>query len=266
MDQENEYRTGGELFGDLPEPALSWEDLETGKPGQLALFTPFPTVAERAFLVLARKWYGDVQAVDKNTALPRANDQLALSCLLLAVEWGRKFTDVARQQMEANRKAVAAYSHPSWYDQLPWELCQASFMMVTPPENVAVERLTVNLDHHSGSIRCWMMEIGWIARSWLAAPEAIPLLLKNLADTLGGPFKAAGLAAALVSTADEFWTLARDFKHHDDSFAEQYARRLKLLEDHGILDIQMSFWKLEAQCRKAIADAVLGLRLVPPGQ
>lgn len=262
MDQENEHRTDGERPGDLPKPGFSWEDLETGKPGQLALFTPFPIVAERAFLVLARKWQDDVQAVDKNTALPRAIDQIALSCLLLAVEWGDKFTDVARHQMETNREMAAVRREPSWYDLLPWELCQASFM-VTPPETVAVERLTVNLDHHSGSIRCWMMEIGWIARSWLAAPEAIPLLLKNLADTLGGPFKAAGLAVALVSTPDEFWTSARDFKHHDDRFSEQYARRLKLLEDHGILDIQMSFWHLEVQCHKVIEDAVLGLKLVP---
>jgi hypothetical protein len=263
MDQENEHRTDDERPGDLPEPEFSWEDLETGKPGQLELFTPFPTVAERAFLVLARKWHVDVQAVDKSTALPRVIDQLALSCLLLAVEWGDKFTDVARHQMETNREMAAVRREPSWYDQLPWELCQASFM-VTPPETVAVERLTVNLDNHHSSIRCWMMEIGWITRSWLAAPEAIPLLLKNLADTLGGPFKAAALAVALVSTPDEFWTLARDFKY--DRFDEQYARRLKLLEVHGIFDIQASFWKLEAQCRKAIADAVLGLRLVPPGR
>jgi hypothetical protein len=266
MDQENGHRTDGERPGDLPEPDFSWEDLETGKPGQLELpgFTPFPIVAERAFLVLARKWQEDVQVVDKNTALPRAIDQLALSCLLLAVEWGDKFTDVAREQMETNREMTAVRREPSWYDQLPWELCQVPFMMVSPPETVAVERLTVNLDHHSGSIRCWMMEIGWIARSWLSTPEAIPLLLKNLADTLGGPFKAAALAVALVSTPDEFWTLARDFKY--DRFAEQYAHRLKLLEDHGILDIQMSFWHLEAQCRNVIADAVLGLKLVPAGR
>jgi hypothetical protein len=264
MDQENEHRTDGERPGDLPEPDFSWEDLETGKPVQLELpgFTPFPIVAERAFLVLARKWNVDVQAADRDTSLPREVDILALSCLLLAVEWGDKFTDVARQQMESNRGAAAARGYQSWYDRLPWELCQAS-MMVTPSESVAVKKLTVNLDNHHSSIRCWMMEIGWITRSWLAAPEAIPLLLKNLSDTLGGPFKAAGLAVALVSTPDEFWTLARDFKHHDDRFAEQYAHRLKLLEEHGIFDIQASFWKLEAECRKAIADAVLGLKLVP---
>lgn len=81
MDQENEYRTDDERPGDLQEPALSWEDLEAGKPSQLALFTPFPTIAERAFLALARKWYADVQA---NTYIFWSADILALSCLLLA--------------------------------------------------------------------------------------------------------------------------------------------------------------------------------------
>jgi len=119
MDQENEHRTDGERPGDLPGPDFSWEDLETAKPGQLALFTPFPTVAERAFLVLARKWNVDVQAGDRNISLPREVDILALSCLLLAVEWGDKFTDVARHQMESNRGAAAARREPSWYDQLP---------------------------------------------------------------------------------------------------------------------------------------------------
>jgi len=245
----------------LKENLLLKETLSLAKEAQ-----GWATMAESAFLVLSRKWYADVQEVDKNTALPRAVDILALSCLILAVEWGHKFTEVPRHQMETNREAAAANRNPPWYDSLPWELCQVPFMMVAPSETIEVGRLTGNLDHHDSSIRCWMMEIGWMARSWMAAPEAMPLLLKNLADTLGGPFKAAGLAAALVSTADEFWTLARDFKHHDDSFAEQYARRLKLLEEHGIFDIQASFWKLEAQCRKAIADAVLGLRLVPPGR
>lgn len=267
MDQENEDRTDDEGHGELAEPSLSWEDLETGKPGQLALFTPFPIVAERAFLALARQWHVDVQAVAKNTRLPRAVDILALSCLLLAVEWGSEFTDVAWRQMEANWKAAAGHRDVSWHDELPWQLCEAPLMMKKPPsETLGVKKLIVNLDHHNSSIRCWMMEIGWIARSWLAAPEAMPLLLKNLADTLGGPFLAAGLAAALVSTVDEFWTLARDFKHNDDGFAKQYADRLKFVKDYGILEVQAPFWNLEARCRKVIADAVLGLRLVPPGR
>jgi hypothetical protein len=280
------------FHGELP-PYLTWEDIENGKPGQLMLFfSGVPTVAERAFLVLARKWLVDVQAVGRNIRLPRAFDVLALSCLLLAVEWGSEFTGVAQEQMETNRKEAATRRdmppggrgwvlepNPSrktavalsdvswdvsWDDQLSWELCQVPSIMVAPSETIEVEKLTVNLDHHNSSIRYWMMEIGWMARPWLTGPEAMPRLLKNLADTLGGPFMAAGLAAALVSTVDEFWTLARGFKPNDDRFAEQYADRLKYVKDHGILEMQTPFWNLEAQCRKMIADAVLGLRLVAP--
>jgi hypothetical protein len=259
MGQENDYKTDGGLV----QPSLSWEDLESGKPGQPALpgFTLAPTVAERAFLVLSRQWHMEVQAAPKNAPLPRAVDTLALSCLLLAVEWGCEFTDVARQQIETNLEAEAG-RYPSWYDQLLWELCQASFMRV---ETFPLEKLTVNLDHHNSSIRYWLMQMGWVARPWLSAPEAMPRLLKNLADTLGYPFEAAGLAAALMPTVDEFWTWARDFRHPDSGFAEQYADRLKFVEDFGILEMQAPFWNLEAQCRKTITDAVLSLRLVPTG-
>ncbi len=274
--------------GELP-PNLTWEDLESGEPGQPGLFTTSPTIAERVFLVLARKWHVEVQAVSRNTPLPRAVDILTLSCVLLAVEWGDKFTDVTWWQINNNLNAAAArrdelpsgrgwviapnrtkrtatYRGVSWDDQLPWELCQVPFMIVSPPETVAVEKLTVNLDHHNSSIRYWMMEMGWMVRPWLATPEAMPRLLKNLADTLGGPFMAGGLAAALVSTDAEFWTLARDFKPNNQDFVEQYTDRLKYVKDHGILEIQTHFWNLEAQCRKVIADEVLGLRLVPAGR
>ncbi|MHB8066397.1 MAG: hypothetical protein ACYDIC_00705 [Desulfobaccales bacterium] len=234
--------------------------VESGTPGQKPLFPNLPTIAEYAFLTLARRWYVDVE---ENPYIFRSADILALSCLLLAVEWGSEFTDVAREQMETNRKAAAAHNDASWYEQLPWELCQVPFMMVSPPETVAVKKLTVNLDHHNSSIRYWMMEVGWIARPWLAPSDAIPLLLKNLADTLHGPFEAAGLAVALTGS-DKFWTLAHDFNPSDPRFAKQYADRLKIVKEEGFLLTEASFLDTEGYCRKLIGDVVLGLRLVPP--
>jgi hypothetical protein len=285
--------------------------VEKETPIKKPLYPTSPTIAEYAFLALARRWYADVE---ENTYIFRSADILALSCLLLSVEWGQKFTDVARERMETNRKAAEAHGDAVYNldkalerndlatilkahggfssraeilknftaeerrklfefmrkgaqgpDALLWELCQVPFMRVSPPETVAVEKLTVNLDHHESSTRYWMMEIGWIARSWLAAPEAIPRLLKNLADTLHDPFEAAGLAASLASASDKFWTLASDFKPSDPLFVKQYADRLKIAKEEGFLMMQASFWELEEHCRKVIADAVLGLRLVPPG-
>ena len=244
----------------------------------LPALTPAPSAAERAFVVLARKWLEEIQTAGR--ILPASADTLALSCLLLAVEWGNEFTNIADKQSEMNSRAAAArldrvgshradwVSEPnlptpptsqpalSWFDELPWRLCSAS--MASPSDSRPVkELLTLNLDHHNSSIRSWMMEIGWIARSWLDANEAIPRLLANLADTLVGPFMAAGLAAALTPTEDEFWTLARCFEPRS-GFEEQYRERLKYIEEHGVLAVQARFWKLEAQCRKAIADAIFG--------
>ncbi len=233
---------------------------ERGTPSQKALVPNLPIIAEYAFLALARRWYADFEE-DTNTST--ATDMLALSCLLLSVEWGDKFTDVARERMETNRKA-AENSDASWSDQLLWELCQVPFMLVSPPETVPVGELTGNLDHHNSSTRYSMMEIGWIARKWLAASEAIPRLLKNLAEASHHPFEAAGLVASL-SGSQKFWTLAHDFKPSDPLFAKQYADRLKIAREQGFLMMQGEFYVLEEYCREMIADAVLGLRLVPPG-
>ena len=232
-----------------------------GKPGQLYLpgFAPSTTLADWAFLVLARQWREEVSAADPDRPLPSSADKLALASLLLAVAWGREFSDAARQQVEVNKEAVAD-RRAGWIEQLPWALVESAHPASISQQADNVETLTVNLDHHNSSIRIWMMKIGWIVRSWLLPPEAMPRLLKNLADTLAGPSMAAGLAAAWVPTEDEFWGVARRFD--PPSFADQYRDRLIQIENRGVLGIQAPFWKLEAECWKVISDAVLGYRLL----
>jgi hypothetical protein len=233
-----------------------------GKPGQLYLpsFVPNSTLAEWAFLVLARQWQEAVSAVDSNRALPMSADKLALSSLLLEVAWGREFTDAARQQAEANKEALARRS-AAWIDQLPWALAASAHPATINQRVNHVENLTSNLDHPNSSIRVWMMKIGWVVRPWLVPTEATPRLLKNLADTLARPDLAAGLAATLAPTEDEFWGLARGFDP-PSGFADQYLNRLDQIEKLGVLGIQAPFWQIEAECWKAISDTVLGYRLL----
>lgn len=235
------------------------------EPGQLSLpgVTTVPTVAERAFLVLARKWHEEVTLVRRELALPRSADDLALACLILAVEYTGAFTEVAVRQAQINRDVVATRGHMSWIDQLPWRLCEDSILTSPPSEAESVRQLTANLNHHDSSIRCWLMEIGWIVRSWLVPEHAVPLLLQNVGNTLGGWFMSAGLAAALTSTEDEFWILARGFAP-PDRFEEQYRDRIDVAKAEGVLQLQILFWKREALLRKVIADAVLGQRLLAP--
>jgi hypothetical protein len=216
-------------------------------------------MAERAFLALARAWAAQAQNTQQGHPLPRSADELALACLLLAVEWGADFTEVAWRQMEINREKATMRRDVSWMDELSWKLCQCAAH--TPPygELDAVQELTANLDHHNSSIRCWMMELGWFAAGWLNPVEASDRLLKNLADTLMGPLMAAGLAARFFDDADSFLAYARDFEPAAE-FVEQYRDRLRIVEERGIPSCQAFFWRIEAKYRQSIERCALGVR------
>ncbi len=168
-------------------------------------------LAERAFLVLAGNWRERMQVVSGHMH-PRDADTLALSCLTLAVEWGSDFTVQAERQIEANTELLEGCEGRgvAWLERLVWDLCLTS-NLPAPSESEAVERLTDNLDYHNSSIRHWMMELGWTAHRWLAAEESTAPLLKNLADTLGSALMAAGLAAKLARSDEEFWARAERF-------------------------------------------------------
>lgn len=261
-----------------PPPIMTWEEIEQGCPGQLDLnfpgLIPIPTVAERAFLALSREWLAEYETQTATRQLTSHMGDLALACLILSVEWGGEFTDVARKQMEINRVTAAAHDRPSWMNELPWELCQSSYLM-SPPQSEAVQELTANLDHHNSSIRSWIMEIGWFVVPWLNPVEATIRLLKNLADTLRGPFMAAGLAARLFDRNDDFLAFAENFirpsRHDEDAkyqngMMEQYRSRLKDLKELGIQTVQAPFWETEAICRKEIERAALGFRIRKAGK
>ncbi len=245
-----------------PPPVLTWEEIEQGKAGQLdfpALVTA-PSMAERAFLSLSREWLAEYQGQTPPKCLTSHMGDLALACLLLAVEWGKDFTRVAHAQMEENRITAAGHAKPSWMNELPWQLCQSVGLKAAPKDTKAVANLTVNLDHHNSSIRYWMMEIGWFTVPWLDRVEATLRLFKNLADTLCGPFMAAGLASRFFDKEEEFFNIAKKFKP-PKGFEDQYQDRLKHVEKHGILTMQTIFWQDEAICRREIELAVLSWRV-----
>lgn len=143
-------------------------------------------------------------------------------------------------------------------DRLSWSLCQSACWSIKS-QTEAVKQLTANLDHHNSSIRNWMMEIGWFVVPFLNHVEATALLLKNLADTLVGPLRAAGLAARFFENDGLFFLFAESFKP-PDSFEAQYRDRLKYVKENGIQTSQAPFWKTEASCRKEIERSALGFR------
>ena len=136
-----------------------------------------PGPAERAFLVLARRWHDEFTLVDENHAPPRQVDEIALACVLLAVQCGQGFTKVGLDQCVLNRQ-LASKRPASWFECLPWELCQAS-RIANRLDLLPTDHLAANLDHHNSWIRGWCMEIAWMCRSWLDKDMCIQLLLKN---------------------------------------------------------------------------------------
>lgn len=208
---------------------MNSEDAEYNSPGQLEIpaLVETPTIAERAFIELSRAWLTAAKKTPNDAALPRDADIKALSCIMLSVEWGKSFTEVARSQMESNRYAAEIRRKLSWADELPWKLCSNS-NLVNPMASEAFYQLHANLDHHNSSIRGWMMEMAWCSFPFLNSEYALDKLFKNIADTLGGVDLAVGLASRFFSNTDDFMTAAQAFKPTD--FEDQYQDRLKIIK------------------------------------
>lgn len=218
--------------------------------------TESPT-AESAFIAMAGEWRAEVEGTPKDQWLSGQTNTLALSCLLLAVEEGKGFTAAARKAMKRNCEAAESRPPPNWMDAMPWRLCLTAHQAMPLADKPAVRELTDNLDHHNSGIRYWMMTLGWFASPWMNPVDASVRLLRNLANTLGWAYPAAGLAARFFDDKKEaFFAFAKDFKP-PAGFEDQYRNRFADVERWGILHMQARFWHTEALCRKEIARAVL---------
>lgn len=234
------------------EEELKWLWQSEGLDLVCGPYTGHPGFAEWAFIALADRWRNDIAATPANHCPPRAADERALACLLLAVEWGASFTAMARERMERNKRAALSRHTIAWLDTLPWRLCavaHADAAKAAPETGF----LVANLTHGQSSIRMWMMELAWCAFPLLRREDVVPALFKNVADTLAGVTMAAGLATRFYDQADAFFAAARAFVPLD--FEEQYRNRIGQIEKLGVDNIQASFWRLECHCRKLIEGA-----------
>ncbi len=214
-----------------------------------------PTPAERVFIRLAEGWREGLATVARDSAPPRVVDELALAALLLAREHGATFTDAAGQQTQANI-ALAETRHMPWVERLPWRLATAA-RLKEPNQSSELEELVCNLNHHNSAIRVWMMKLAWMVRPWLSPDTALPPLLENVAGTLAGVDMAWGLAGALFDSKELFHTSADSWR--PEEFVDQYARRVALLKNPVLRTAQAELWKMEAVCRRLIADEAMNV-------
>ncbi len=213
-------------------------------------------IAEQVFETLARQWQAEYECQESPRKLTNNMGDLALTCVLLSVEWGRLFSPAAFDQMTRNKEIAAAHSQVSWMNELPWALCLSARSPAAPAKRHSVMDLTCNLDHHNSAIRCWMLQIAWFAAPWMNPVEAVVRLLNNFAGTLVWPYESYGLAARFFDDSEErLQTFADGFK--PQNFEDQYRRRLEDVKKHGLTELQAPFWQTEAICRKKIEQAFL---------
>lgn len=220
--------------------------------------TDATTAVDQALIALARKWRDITAKVKRDCALPEDADMLALSCLILAAEWGDHLTKSVNPVLEENAGlADARWTMHSYSDieKLAWRLCHSDTETESMRE-VAVESLIEYLTHHNSAVREWAMKLGWMARPWLPACTVVPLMLKNVADTLGGVRSAMGLARGLCATDSDLEAIIAEYE--PERYVEQYANRIKIFREEGFFMSQTSLLDLECRCRQIVEREILG--------
>lgn len=213
--------------------------------------------AEQVFLALAREWRDMAATAGPDCALPEQADTAALACLLLSVEWGAQFTEAVNQQLEENEgMASSRWSRPFYgtFEALVWNLCRCG-TPGNPAQSAVIDLLLRTLINHSSAVRTWAMDVAWMVRPWLPADEGVPLLLKNVADTLGGVRDAMGLARSLCATDEELEKFIAGYSP-PDGFADQFAERITMFRREGFALSQRDCLERESRCRGMIEKAV----------
>lgn len=236
-------------------PVLTWEEMEAGLGGQLPLpgVAEGPTNAERVFIALARSWAKQFTEVPENRGPSRDLDELALSALALANDYGSQFTIVAQRQVAANIELTHRRGSGGWLDRMTWSLMQMC-SLETSKDCWQIQELVANLNHHNSAIRIWMMEIAWVIRGRLPRERVLPILLENVASTLAGVGMAWGLAAALYEERTVFDDAAALWLP-GNNFDQQYIERAKKLKDQTFA-CQAELWKLEAKLYQRLCHFV----------
>lgn len=248
-----------------PRPLMTWEEYENGKDGQLNLpgFTEMPTLAERAFLILAREWRTSKLSSKERTKAQGAREEITvLSCLLLATRWGRTFTPLPLNEVQTNRYKHSTNANFQWLDDLAWDLCTYALSDETERQSRTIESLIANLSHHSSSIRGWILDLAWLAHRELPAlyaRQAVNELLKNVAVCCCDC--SAVLAARFFLKSDDFVEYACHYRP-PASYEDQYENNVKRLKGELPL-LQQAFAQTESECWTLISEILFASIFVP---
>lgn len=237
-----------------PPTCQTWVDMETNAPGQpnFVELTVWPTVAERAYLKLVDNYHEGLASLDIDEPWrPLSLREMAYGCLSLAVEYGRNFTDVARQRHYRQRLTgipwlAATRCREESVEALTWLLVEQAMSSNEDAERQLIVGLTAGYSEY----RMLNMELAWFTRALLPAETIIPRLLKNVAETLGYWWEAVGLSREFAGTLESWEKHVAEYVPED--LPEQFATRIGLAKEMGPAAATLHFIQTECRVRKQV--------------
>ena len=236
---------------------LCSESVRLAFPGALG----GPSFGDGCVRHLARQYLKECQRLPGFGPLPRSMDDLALACLLVCSEIPETLMRCTEDVLTACRDAAPKPPWMEWLDALPWDLSRDLLLSERGVPMGALDTLTANFTHSNSGIRAFMFELGWFVRNWLNPAEVAPLLLQNVADTLGYWEDSLGLCCDLGWSLETFWAFADDFAP-EARFESQYRERLSAVREQGIVLCQHKFLELDMRIRRMVTSFAYGLRSV----
>jgi len=206
---------------------------------------------------LVSEWMSVVQNGARRRNESRAGD-LLLAALLLAREDSQCLE--GRPELVFEAVELCGQQVDSYLDRLPLQAIQGYWLPGKPYPEV-VEGISCNLDHHNSSIRVWFHHVAWMMRPDLNVERVRPLLLKNLANMLGGVAESAGLLANLHPDKS-ILDAAADAFVPPDGFEDQYRSRLACIREEQWNAQPLNLWVAENDARKLIWQALSSAEVV----
>ena len=213
---------------------------------------------EAAFLRLSGDWLDEFARL-KSGPPSHETDLKALAAMLISVEQPQSLSSACRERIHSCHELIQQRKR-LWHDALPWTIADDALNNILYTGS-GIELLINNLNHGMSILRLWTMEIAWLLREQIQVDKASLKLFDNVASTLLYVEDAWGLVSSLFTDSEGFHHAAENYKPRED-YQEQYQDRLRLLKEEAPLNFQAYFWKLEANCRKYIQEAIVDTKQV----
>lgn len=225
------------------------------------------TLAEFCLRNLLKEYSKGVFDLDGQRPITEPLDQTVFAIELIASEYGDEITEgegllelFAEAEESVRDYKNALYFPEDWLlaDMFPLILSKAKIR-----RDDAVLRRTPAyrlLSHPTSTVRWHAFNVVWFFRKHVPRAAVLPLLYKDIADTLGYVEQAIGLAASFYGSEEEFIESARAVEA-PAGFEEQYHRRLDQIVERKLVGAYIqNFESRELLVRRRIDELVLRLR------